>query len=221
MTDAMGHGVAAALTATLCVSALRGSRRQGASLLEQAAAANAALAAHAALGAEATADGSAASGGSSGQRTLEDFVTGVLGRVDLRAGTLELVNAGHVPPYLLRGEALTTVDLPTDVPFGLFRETTYHSSALALRPGDRFVLVTDGMLERNAAEVDFPATIRETRSLHPREAVRELADTVLRATERDLRDDATVLLLDWHGGHDRERDAVAGAESGRASTPLR
>jgi Stage II sporulation protein E (SpoIIE) len=34
---------------------------------------------------------------------LEDFVTGVIGRVDLRSGSVELVNAGHVEPYLIRG----------------------------------------------------------------------------------------------------------------------
>ena len=43
MTDAMGHGVASALTATLCVGSLRNTRRQGASLLDQAQAANTAL----------------------------------------------------------------------------------------------------------------------------------------------------------------------------------
>ncbi len=43
ITDAMGHGVASVLIATLCVGSLRNTRRPGASLLEQAAAANAAL----------------------------------------------------------------------------------------------------------------------------------------------------------------------------------
>ena len=40
LTDAMGHGVAAALSATLCVGSLRNTRNVGASLLEQVAAAN-------------------------------------------------------------------------------------------------------------------------------------------------------------------------------------
>jgi serine phosphatase RsbU (regulator of sigma subunit) len=43
ITDAMGHGVASALAATLCVGSLRNTRRQGASLLDQAAAANTAM----------------------------------------------------------------------------------------------------------------------------------------------------------------------------------
>lgn len=202
MTDAMGHGVAAALTATLCVGGLRGARRQGASLLEQASATNAALAANTV------------------QSTPDNFVTGLVGRLDLRVGTLELVNAGHVAPYLMRDGRVMTVDLPPDLPFGLFPETTYHSTVLALEPGDRVVMVTDGMLERNAAGLRLPMAIQETGALHPREAVRRLADSVLSATGRDLRDDATTMLLDWRGGHDRQRKALSGADPARASDPL-
>jgi serine phosphatase RsbU (regulator of sigma subunit) len=202
MTDAMGHGVAAALTASLCVGGLRGARRQGASLLEQAYATNAALAEHAL-----------------GNRS-DDFVTGLIGRLDLREGLLELVNAGHVDPYLMRGGTVSTVDLPADLPFGLFLETSYRSTVIDLQPGDRIVVVTDGMLERNAAGIDLSSAIHDTRDLHPREAVRRLADSVLRATGDDLKDDATAMVVDWHGGHKHQRRALAGADPVRASDPL-
>src|SRR6476469_5543269 len=153
ITDAMGHGVAAALSATLCVGSLRNTRNEGAGLLEQVASANAALVEHA------TGSG------------LEDFVTGLVGRLDLRTGSMALVNAGHVSPYLARGSDVTVVELPVDFPLGLFADTTYRATELVLRPGDRLVLVTDGMLERNAADLDLCAAIADTRMLHPREAV--------------------------------------------------
>lgn len=202
LTDAMGHGVGAALTATLCVGSLRNARTQGASLLGQVAATNRALVDHAA---------------SSG---LEDFVTGLIGRVDLRSGSMQLVNAGHVAPYLARGEHPTLVELPVDLPFGMFPDTGYRSSRVDLEPGDRIVFLTDGMLERGAVWVDLAEAIAETRSLHPREAVRALADRVLDATGHALNDDATVLCLDWHGGHGQDRETVNGAEPERASRPL-
>lgn len=202
LTDAMGHGVGAALTATLCVSSLRNSRNDGASLLEQVATANRELSEHTAA------------------RRAEDFVTGLIGRLDLITGSLELVNAGHVAPYLARGGEVTEVPLPVDTPLGLFGSTMYRRSRLPLAPGDRIVFVTDGMLERNAAGLDLPAAIMDTRSLHPREAVRALADRVLDATQRDLSDDATVMCLDWHGGHGRDRASRHGADPGRASQPL-
>jgi serine phosphatase RsbU (regulator of sigma subunit) len=203
LTDAMGHGVGAALTATLCVGSLRNARTEGASLLEQVASTNQGLVDH------------AASAG------LEDFVTGLVGRLDLRSGSMELVNAGHVAPYLARrGEQPTLVELPVDLPFGMFPDASYRSSRVDLEPGDRIVFLTDGMLERGAVWVDLAEAIAETRLLHPREAVRALADRVLEATGHALKDDATVLCLDWHGGHGRDRETLNGAEPGRASQPL-
>jgi hypothetical protein len=116
LTDAMGHGVPAALTATLCVGGLRNARSAGASLLEQVTSTNQALVEHA-----------AAAG-------LEDFVTGVIGRVDLRTGTAELVNAGHLAPYLVRDAISVPLDLPSQLPLGLFANTAYRTSRVNLQP---------------------------------------------------------------------------------------
>jgi serine phosphatase RsbU (regulator of sigma subunit) len=202
LTDAMGHGVAAALTASLCLGSLRGARRSGAALLDQAAGTNQALAAQAT------------------ERGHDDFVTGLLARVDLHHGTCEIVNAGHVAPYLARGTGVTALELPADLPFGLFADTRYRSSRVDLRPGDRLVLITDGMLERSLGAIDLLAAIADNRELHPRELVRALADTALEVTGHQLSDDATILCLDWHGSHDQERSTVSGADPGRASDPL-
>jgi serine phosphatase RsbU (regulator of sigma subunit) len=195
LTDAMGHGVAAALSATLCVGSLRNTRYVGASLLDQVTAANAALVEHAA---------------SAGH---DDFVTGLVGRIDLVAGSMELVNAGHAAPYLARGSDVTLIGLPVDLPLGLFADSSYRSTQIALNPGDRLVLVTDGMLERNAAGLDLARAIAETRKTHPREAVRALADRVLGVSGGSLADDATVLCLDWHGEHGRDRNTAHGADT--------
>ena len=199
LTDSMGHGVPSALTATLCVGSLRNIRRRGGSLIDQASAANLALCEHA-----------AANG-------AENFATGILGRLDLTTGNLALVNAGHVAPYLWRDGAVTAVRLDADIPLGMFPETRYRCTDLALRPQDRLVLVTDGMLERNAASFDLRAEITRTRTLHPREASRRLTALVLEHCRRALADDATVMVLDWHGGHGRSRRTVAGAEQWRAT----
>ena len=54
--------------------------------------------------------------------------------------------------------------------------------------------------------------LTETRHLHPREAVQELTQAVVKACGGELRDDATVLCVDWHGGPTGERDASSGAD---------
>ena len=205
LTDAMGHGVASSLTATLCVGSLRNTRRRGAPLLEQAAAANAALAQHA------------------DNVAVEAFVTGLVARLDLDTGLLSLVNAGHVPPYLARDSEVGPVELPAGLPLGMFTDAEYEVSQLQLEPGDRLVFVTDGMLERNAAALDLVAEISATRALHPREATRRLADSVLAATGPTLADDATLLVLDWYGPRDRridDRHTVGGVDSARATVAL-
>jgi serine phosphatase RsbU (regulator of sigma subunit) len=198
LTDAMGHGVNSALTATLCVGSLRNTRRQGGSLLEQARAANDAIFEH------------------TEKSAIEGFVTGLIGRLDLRTGSLSLVNAGHVAPFLARAGAVSPVELPAQFPLGMFSDADFRTFELILEPGDRLVLVTDGMLERGAASLDLVGEISETRTLHPRETTRRLADNVLAVTGPVLADDATLLVLDWHGRHGRagrDRESTAGADN--------
>lgn len=71
------------------------------------------------------------------------------------------------------------------------------------------VLLTDGVLDRNGAMVDVPAIIRETAEGSPR----ELVHAVLEATGGDLRDDSTILCLDWTGTRPRTASDVAAAVS--------
>jgi len=198
LTDAMGHGEDAALLATLLVGSLRNSRRGGATLVEQAARANAAVVEHG---------------------RVDQFVTGQLLRLDLTAGTGAIINAGHPKPLRVRDGRVEHIELAADPPFGIVRGAGYRMQPLPLLPGDRLVLVTDGVLERNAASVDVLGLLAATGDLHPREVVQEITQAVLRAVCGTLRDDATVLCLDWYGGGERERQARAGANHHRASPP--
>jgi len=78
--------------------------------------------------------------------------------------------------------------------------------------GDRLVFVTDGMLERDASRMNIGAILTASMSMHAREAVQHLTQLVLEASAGALRDDATALCLDWHGGPPRDRDATSGAD---------
>ncbi|MEU7982599.1 PP2C family protein-serine/threonine phosphatase [Micromonospora sp. NPDC049081] len=198
VTDAMGHGVASALTATLGVGSLRNTRRRGQSLTAQADQANSAIAEHA--------------------NVRGAYMTAVLGRIDLPTGRCELLNAGHVPPMLVRDGRTTTLELPGNFPLGMFPEAGFRSGEVTLRPGDRLVVVTDGMRERNAADLDLPAALLDIAPLHPREAVRALSDAVLSIAGPALADDATLLIIDWYGGHGPRR-STAGADTTRTSVP--
>ena len=196
ITDAVGHEVGAALLATLLVGSLRNERRRGLPLAEQVHNADAALAQHAGPG---------------------QFVTGQVVQVDLETGLAQIVNAGHPFPLRLREGRVEEVELAIDLPFGVDPMRPFRLQEFPLRPGDRLVFVTDGMQERNAAELDVAAALAETAALHPREVVHALGSAVMRATGGRLRDDATVVCLDWYGGPPRPRDSRSGAGRGLAS----
>ena len=191
MTDAMGHTLDAALLATVLVSALRNARRRGVGLAEQAALAHRALADYAVGG---------------------GFVTGQLVRVDLPSGRARIVNAGHPPPLRIRAGKVEEIKLHADPPFPFAPRGDYEVQDLALEAGDRLLFVTDGILERNASDVDVRSLMISCRHLHAREAVQELTRAVVSACGGELRDDATVLCFDWHGGPPRDRDSSSGAD---------
>jgi serine phosphatase RsbU (regulator of sigma subunit) len=196
ITDAVGHEVEAALLATLLVGALRNARRKGLDLTAQARYANDALIDNAPAG---------------------RFVTGQLLRVDLLTRTAAIVNAGHPFPLRLRDGRVQEIGLGIEPPFGVVPGRSFRPQRFPLEPGDRIVFLTDGMQERNAAVLDVAVALRDTADLHPREVVQELGAAVLHATGGDLRDDATMVCLDWYGGRPRPSDSVNGANGGLVS----
>ena len=190
MSDARGHAVGAAILATLLVGALRNARRAGVRLAEQAQLANTGLGEHVGW---------------------NDFVTAQVARIDLRSATATIVNAGHEPPLRLRDGRVEAVALLADPPFGIVRGHAYRVQSLPLQAGDRLMFLTDGMVERNAANVDIRTLMIEGAQRHPREAVQHVVLALLVAADGQLKDDATAMCVDWHGGPPRERASLDGS----------
>jgi uncharacterized membrane protein len=62
-------------------------------------------------------------------------------------GELILANAGHLPPYLNSQE----VELAGSLPLGVLQESHYDEIHLFLHPGDRLLLLSDGVVEARKA----------------------------------------------------------------------
>ena len=190
MTDAMGHALESAILATVLVGSLRNGRRAGLDLTEQAERASADLATH---------------------FHRCEYVTGLLARIDLPSGTAAVINAGHPPPLRVRDGNVSYVDLKPDLPFGLGQHR-YRVQRLPLAPGDRLVFLTDGLVERNGPDIDIQALVGQSAAMHPREAVQHMVQAVLDATGSQLKDDATVMCVDWHRAPGRLRASDSGAD---------
>lgn len=58
-------------------------------------------------------------------------------------GEMIVANAGHLPPYLNSQE----IALPGSLPLGVLSEVTYDEARFFLHPGDRILMLSDGVVE--------------------------------------------------------------------------
>ena len=86
-----------------------------------------------------------------------NFVTAAYVYVDLEKNTMNYAGAGH-PPLLLWRKSTGSASqiLENGLVMGQFEEATYNSLQVPIEAGDRFVLYTDGILETcNPAQEEF------------------------------------------------------------------
>ncbi|WP_346047681.1 PP2C family protein-serine/threonine phosphatase [Actinomadura chokoriensis] len=185
--DAMGHDTTSGLTSSLAVAAFRKYRLQGADIPGIG------------RGIEDVLTEQDASG---------RFVTAVLADLDLRTGVLSYASYGHPEPVVIRGGRwVTTLECRPGTPLGTGLGVEPALCTEQLEPGDRVLLYTDGIVEARDPDkrefglhrfVDFIIK-READGLAAPETLRRLVHSILAHHAGRLDDDATVLLLEWHG----------------------
>jgi len=73
------------------------------------------------------------------------FATLVCGKASAD-GNLEIVNAGHLPPILIKNGMMGELNF-SGLPLGMFHETEFSISKIKLNRGDSLLLFTDGVTE--------------------------------------------------------------------------
>jgi hypothetical protein len=192
--DAMGHGLESSQLAHLAVSSYRHSRRSGLDLEATYLAMDAAIAA---------------------RGHGEEYVTCILGSLDLVGGRLTWINVGHPLPFLVRdGNVVGNLACEPTLPAGLghgsdgervIGDVVVEVAHDVLRRGDRVFFITDGVVDshRPGGE-DFGEErlsellgARSRNGLDAAETVRQLSHTVL-DHHGVLSDDTTAFLVDFH-----------------------
>ncbi|WP_329162065.1 SpoIIE family protein phosphatase [Streptomyces sp. NBC_01717] len=186
--DAMGHGLDAATMATVAIGAYRHARRVFVSLAEKYALMDDAI---------------------SRQFGPDHFVTAQLMHVNIATGEMQLVNAGHPAPLLIRdGRVVQQLESATTLPVGFGGEEP-RIREHTLQQGDRVLCYTDGIIEEhvnNGEQFGEERLIRcvnrlgEEPSQGLRADLRRLSHTLKWERRGCTSDDATLFMIEWHGG---------------------
>ncbi|MGW6420155.1 PP2C family protein-serine/threonine phosphatase [Streptomyces sp. NPDC055055] len=186
--DSMGHDLASGGASAAGLAACRATRRAGGSLTDIVTAIDRIL----------------------DTWFTDRLMTAVVAHLDTADGRLTWINCGHPPPLLIRhGRVLPQVlarepDLPLGWGFLVDSPPTEHT--VRLQPGDRILLYSDGVTEARSPQGDLygeerlaDTVIRATAAGAPApEALRRLVQGLRAHQDHKLRDDATILLTEWH-----------------------
>lgn len=181
VADVSGHGVPAALIASMVKMAATAQREHVADPAALLRGMNAALC-----------------GNTQGQ-----YVTAAYVYLNAESNALLYSAAGHPAMLLLRDGTVTEI-AENGMLLAAVESAAYESKSLPLQPGDRLLLYTDGIVEaRNGAgqlfgDKSLSVALRDTRHLTPVEAVDQLLATVQRWS-KSQDDDLTVLVCDFLG----------------------
>lgn len=132
------------------------------------------------------------------------FITAVIFRIDPN-GKMQMVNAGHDPIYVVRGDHFIKLE-STGTPLGILGDGIYDAEEVTLEPGDVVVTFTDGVVEaRNMNDEEFGFErledfIVRNKHLSAFDIVDGLIRSVLEfSTGRAQHDDTTVLVVKYNG----------------------
>jgi sigma-B regulation protein RsbU (phosphoserine phosphatase) len=139
-------------------------------------------------------------------RLERQFVTAAYVYIDAADGRLRYGAAGHPPALLVHDQGDTEEIAENGVLLGHFPQWTYTFVERAFRPGDRLILYTDGLIEATDTQGEFfdPHRLRALAGTGRDEGADAFADALVshvttwsgRTPARGFDDDVTVVVVD-------------------------
>jgi sigma-B regulation protein RsbU (phosphoserine phosphatase) len=129
------------------------------------------------------------------------FVTFFYCLVDRDTNRLSYCNAGHNPPFLVRADGtVVRLDVGGPIIARIAAERPYQEAAVAIGPGDRILLFTDGVTEAMNVDGDMfeddrlEALLLAHRSASPQDLEQIVTNAVLEHARGTLQDDLTLIV---------------------------
>lgn len=137
------------------------------------------------------------------QRLGEQYLATCLYAVyDPITSELQIANAGHIPPVLVHAEdgRAELLDLPTGAPIGV-GGVAFETATVPVRPGDRLVLCTDGLVEVRGQDIGAGLAALCASAAHPAASMDDACDTIIRALNPSggRKDDVALLMARLNG----------------------
>ncbi|MHB9035084.1 MAG: PP2C family protein-serine/threonine phosphatase [Armatimonadota bacterium] len=101
--------------------------------------------------------------------TSESFVTLIYGILTPNTGEFRYINAGHMPPVVVKNDGRVLLCEYSDIPLGVMEPAEYSEQSIRLEPGDVLVLYSDGVTDAldNGDGLDLLQTfLREANGSH-------------------------------------------------------
>lgn len=137
---------------------------------------------------------------------VDQYFTLAYAEIDLRTGAGRLVQAGHPHPLVLRQTGAIEEMGSGGLPIGLIAGASFEQTSFKLSPGDRLFLVSDGVTECPSPDGDdlgaegLIEILRQNLRLGSAQLLEALVwDLNTFAGGRDLPDDVSGLIFDYHG----------------------
>jgi serine phosphatase RsbU (regulator of sigma subunit) len=99
------------------------------------------------------------------ERTPPEMFATILYGVLERSGRFQFVNAGHVPPLIIRASGAVDRLSSSNFPVGLFPGTRFEVASAQLQIGDVLLICSDGLTEAHAADEEMYGETRLWNSL--------------------------------------------------------
>jgi phosphoserine phosphatase RsbU/P len=129
------------------------------------------------------------------------YLSMFLGLLERGGRTLRYVNAGHVPPAIIRASGAVEYLETGGMIVGLFPDVGYECGTIALNPGDVLVACTDGITEAmDAAGNEFgkpelAASVAAKRTQPPQQILASVIAEVEKHSKGGLYEDDRILLV--------------------------